>query len=137
MKLTSSYPVLMTRDVATTSAFYREHLGFELPFETSWYVSLRTDVSELAILDADHPTVPAGYGTPSAGVLINLEVDDVDSVHQRLVVDGTLKPVLSLRSEDFGQRHFILPGPDGVLIDVITPIEPSAEFAAAYDMPGA
>lgn len=137
MNLTSSYPVLMTRDVATTSAFYREHLGFELTFETSWYVSLRTHVSELAILDADHPSVPAGYGTPSAGVVINLEVDDVDSVHQRLVVDGTLKPVLSLRSEDFGQRHFIIPGPDGVLIDVITPIEPSAEFAAAYNMPGA
>ncbi|MGB3187138.1 MAG: VOC family protein [Ornithinimicrobium sp.] len=135
MNLTSSYPVLMTRDVASTSAFYREHLGFESTFETSWYVSLRSDVSELAILDADHPTVPVGYGTPSAGVLINLEVDDVDAVHQRLVVDGHFETVRSLRSEDFGQRHFIFAGPDDVLIDVITPIEPSAEYATAYDMP--
>ncbi|MGB5935893.1 MAG: hypothetical protein WBG76_08520, partial [Ornithinimicrobium sp.] len=92
-------------------------------------------VSELAILDADHPTVPVGYGTPSAGVLINLEVDDVDAVHQRLVVDGHFETVRSLRSEDFGQRHFIFAGPDDVLIDVITPIEPSAEYATAYDMP--
>lgn len=123
----------MTRDVAGTSAFYREHLGFQLTFEASWYVSLRSDLSELAILDADHPTVPAGYGTPSAGILINLEVGDVDAVHQRLVVDGPLEAVLPLRSEDFGQRHFILAGPDRVLIDVITPIEPSAEFVAAYN----
>lgn len=54
-------------------------------------------------------------------------------MHQRLVVDGPLKAVVPLRSEDFGQRHFILAAPDNVLIDVITAIEPSAEFAAAYD----
>lgn len=132
--VTSGYPVLMTREVPGTSAFYRSHLGFEPTFEASWYVSLRNGASELAILDADHPTVPAGYGTPTAGILINLEVDDVDAVHQRLVLDGPLTAVLPLRSENFGQRHFILAGPDHVLIDVITPIEPSAEFAAAYDV---
>jgi len=127
----------MTHDVASTSAFYREHLGFELTFEASWYVGLRSEVSELAILDAAHSSVPVGYGTPGAGILINVEVEDVDAVHQRLVIDGPLKTVLSLRSEDFGQRHFILPGPDGVLIDVITPIEPTAEFTAAYDVSAA
>ncbi len=30
------------------------------------------------------------------------------------------------------QRHFIIEAPGGVLIDVIEPIEPSPEFAAAY-----
>lgn len=133
MNISSSYPVLMTRNVVATSAFYREHFGFQTTFATNWYVSLRSNTSELAILDADHPTVPAGYGTPSAGILINLEVDDVDAVHQRLVTDGPLVALSLLRSEDFGQRHFITAGPDGVLIDVITPIEPSAEFTAAYD----
>ena len=51
----------------------------------------------------------------------SLEVDDVDTAYQRLVIEGPLEAVLSLRSEDFGQRHFILAGPDGVLIDVISP----------------
>ena len=37
-----------------------------------------------------------------------------------------------LRDEAFGQRHFITVDPNGVLIDVITPIPPSAEFAAQY-----
>lgn len=35
MKITSSYPVLMTRNVPATSAFYREHLGFETTFEST------------------------------------------------------------------------------------------------------
>ena len=38
----------------------------------------------------------------------------------------------TLRDEPFGQRHFITRDPNGVLIDVIKPIPPSAEFAAQY-----
>ena len=42
-------------------------------------------------------------------------------------------PVLrTLRDEDFGQRHFITADPNGVLIDVIKPIEPSAAFLGQY-----
>ena len=49
-----------------------------------------------------------------------------------LVGRAGLTEELSLRSEDFGQRHFIVAAPDGVLIDVITPIEPSASYAAQF-----
>ena len=65
-------------------------------------------------------------------MLVNLEVDDVDEVYRRLVIEGGREPVQQLRSEIFGQRHFILAAPDGVLVDVITPIEPSPEFLAQY-----
>src|SRR5690606_2805132 len=93
---------------------------------------LRLGTWELAILDAGHPTVPEEYrGRPAGGVLINLEVDDVDNVHDRLVTAG-LTPVLPLRSEDFGQRHAIFAGPDGVLVDVITPIPPAANFVEQF-----
>ncbi|PJJ57713.1 putative glyoxalase superfamily protein PhnB [Mumia flava] len=128
MPYTSIYPVLMTEDVTTTAAFYREHFGFETVFETDWYVSLRRDRWELAVLEASHPTIPAA-GRPAAGILINLEVDDADAEYERLVTSGPLEPLLPLRSEDFGQRHFIVAGPDGVLVDVITPIEPTGEYA--------
>ena len=40
-----------------------------------------------------------------------------------------LKP---LTDEAFGQRHFITRDPNGVLIDVIKPIPPAAEFAEQY-----
>ena len=132
MTLTSSYPVLMSADVATAAAFYRTHFGFESTFESDWYVSLRRGPWELALVAAGHPSIPAGHRRPCQGVLLNLEVDDVDAEHRRLVVDGPLEPLLDLRSEPFGQRHFIVAAPDGVLVDVITPIEPAPEFAAEF-----
>jgi hypothetical protein len=40
---------------------------------------------------------------------------------------------LALRSEDFGQRHFLTADPNDVLIDVIQPISPSNEYQEDYD----
>jgi len=132
MTVTSLYPVLMSRDVTAAADFYREALGFETTFELEWYVSLRLGVFELALLHHEHATVPSAYRALPQGVLVNVEVDDVDQVHERLVSTTDQEPVLALRDEDFGQRHFIVAAPDGVLLDVIQPIAPSAEFAAAY-----
>ncbi len=132
MDVRSFYPVLMSEDVAAAADFYRRHLGFSTTFETDWYVSLRRGPVELALLDHRHGTVPDGWGRPAAGVLLNVEVADVDALHQQLVVDGPLEAVLGLRSEAFGQRHFIVAAPDGVLLDLITEIEPAPEFAAAF-----
>ncbi|MBN9735737.1 Glyoxalase/Bleomycin resistance protein/dioxygenase domain [Pseudonocardia sp. Ae168_Ps1] len=131
--LTSCYPVLATDDVATARAFWTGPLGFEIVFDAGWYVSLSREGHELALLHRDHPTIPADFrGRSATGVLVNLEVDDVDAEWDRLAVRAGLPVALELRDEDFGQRHFILAGPDGVLVDVITEIPPSAEFAAAF-----
>lgn len=71
-------------------------------------------------------------GRRPGGLLLNVEVDDVDAVHAELESRADLDIVLPLRSEDFGQRHFILAAPDDVLIDIIQPIEPTSEFAELY-----
>ncbi|MFG6198653.1 VOC family protein [Nonomuraea sp. JJY05] len=135
MELTSFYPVICTARLQESRDFYTGLLGFETTFEADWYVSLRrpgTPSYELALLDHTHPTLPAAYRTPVRGLLLNFEVEDVDAEWERLVVGAGLTPELALRSEDFGQRHFIVADPDGVLIDVITPIAPSAEYAEQY-----
>jgi uncharacterized glyoxalase superfamily protein PhnB len=137
MVLNSFYPVLMTNNVSATAAFFRNHLDFETTFDADWYVSLRRERHELAVLDAAHETIPDGHrGRSTSGILLNLEVDDVDAEYRRLVVEGPLDAVLPIRSEAFGQRHFIVSGPDGVLIDVITPIEPDETFAASFSSTG-
>ena len=132
MNVTSVYPVLMSTDVATAADFYRRVLGFEVTFSADWYVSMRTGVFELALVDATHPTIPEGHRRPAAGLLVNIEVDDVDVLYRRLTDEHRLRPVLELRDEDFGQRHFIVEGPDGVLLDCIQPIPAVGEFADAY-----
>lgn len=132
MEITSFYPVLMVDDVATAARFYREELGFETTFEADWYVSLRSEGGELAILDRSHETIPDGFREPVRGLLLNVEVSDAAAAHAHLVGERGLPERLPLRDEAFGQRHFIVEAPGGVLIDVIEPIEPSPEFAAAF-----
>ncbi|RDZ27784.1 VOC family protein [Lysobacter silvisoli] len=135
MKVTSYYPVVMTADVAGTAAFYREHFGFIELFTADWYVHLQLQddpAVNLAVLDGSHETIPESGRGRVSGLLLNFEVEDVDAVHERLQAAGL--PILrSLRDEDFGQRHFITADPNGVLIDVIKPIPPSAEYAQNYD----
>ncbi|MEU3748063.1 MULTISPECIES: VOC family protein [Streptomyces] len=135
-RLGGFYPVLATRDVAASRDFYTRHLGFDVTFEADWYVSLRRPDAphyELALLDHAHPTVPEGHRAAiEGGLLLNFEVDDVDAEHRRLVTEAGLREVLPLRTEDFGQRHFIVAAPDGVLIDVITVVPPTEEYASQY-----
>ncbi|CAM5332044.1 hypothetical protein MAUB1S_05758 [Mycolicibacterium aubagnense] len=134
MKTTSYYPVLMTGDVAATTAFYVEHFRFKPLFESDWYVHLQSSEDKrvnLGVVQGDHETIPAEGRGRASGLLINFEVKDVDAVHERVAAAGL--PILrSLRDEPFGQRHFITRDPNGVLIDVIKPIPPSEEFLAQF-----
>jgi catechol 2,3-dioxygenase-like lactoylglutathione lyase family enzyme len=134
MKTTGYNPVIMTSEVAATAAFYVRHFGFRPLFEVDWYVHLQSvEVARvnLAVMDGSHHTIPpVGRGRIS-GLLLNFEVEDVDAEYERLKAAG-LPMLLELRDEDFGQRHFITQDPNGVLIDVIKPIAPTAEFAAQY-----
>ncbi|MEU5993151.1 VOC family protein [Spirillospora sp. NPDC047418] len=138
--LASFYPVIATRDVAASRRFYARHFGFETTFEADWYVSLhRPDAPqyELALLDHTHPTLPEGRRTPlQGGLLLNFEVDDADAEHRRLVGRAGLPELLALRTEEFGQRHFIVAAPDGVMIDVITVVPATGEYAGQYVQSG-
>ena len=135
MKCTQYYPVLQSGDVPAAAAWFKRHFGFQPMFETDWYVHLQMPedpAMNLAILDGQHSTIPEQGRGRAAGLLLNFEVEDVDAEHARLLAEG-LTPILPLRSEDFGQRHFITADPNGVMLDVIKPIPPSADYAALYD----
>ncbi|WP_454285989.1 VOC family protein [Rhizobium arsenicireducens] len=135
MKSTSYYPVIMTNRVAETAGFYCRHFRFARLFESDWYVHLQSTEDEkvtLAILDPSHETVPEQARAGVAGLILNFEVEDPDTLYEACKKAGL--PILKeLTDEDFGQRHFITADPNGVLIDIIKPIPPSAEYAALYD----
>ena len=135
MKITSYYPVIMTSDVDGTAAFYKRHFRFEALFSSDWYVHLQSTLDDrvtLAVLDGNHHTIPdSGRGTV-AGLLLNFEVEDPDALYAEFQEAG-LPILLTLRDEDFGQRHFITVDPNGVLIDIIKPIPPTAEYAAQFE----
>ena len=105
MTINSFYPVIMTRDVARSKAFYTKHFGFEITFDSDWYVSLKAAhgaLFELALLDPDHPSVPEAFRhTVNGGLILNFEGGDVDGEYARLRAAG-LPIHQALRSEEFG-----------------------------------
>ncbi len=132
MTIDALYPVLMTSDVARAGRFYGRLLGLQETFASDWYVSLaRGDAAQLAFVDRGHASIPSGFAAPARGVLVTIEVPDVDAVHARATEQG-LPMHVPLRDEAWGQRHFITEDPDGVLVDVVTVIPPGPEFAGGY-----
>ena len=109
-------------------------LNLEVVFEADWFVQLQDPTDrhvEIAFVRFDHPSVPAKDQSGSCGVIITMETDDVDAVYDEARNRG-LEVVLSLRDEEWGQRHFMTRDPEGLLVDVVKVIPPSAAFLAAY-----
>lgn len=134
MKCTQYYPVIMTDRVSETTTFYRSHFAFAPSFESDWYVHLQSEEDpkvNIAIMQGDHETIPPVARGRVSGLILNFEVEDVDAVFARVTKDG-LPILLPVRDEEFGQRHFITQDPNGVLIDVIKPIPPSAAFLKQF-----
>ena len=132
----NQYSVVMAEKPQALASFYQKHFHMEISFESDWYVSLKREgahgVFQLALLRYDHPTVPEGFREKASGLLLNWEVSDVDEVYEELVKTADLPVHLDIRSEGWGQRHFIIADPEGNLNDVIQVIEPSPEFLAQY-----
>jgi len=131
------FPVLMTDRVAASRDFYADLLGMRIAFEADWYVQLlspTTPAAQLGIVDGGHESVPTPFRRRTAGVLVTIEVDDVDAIHGRAQELG-LPIELSLRDEDWGQRHFITRDPNGLAVDVVQVIPVTSDEAAAQYAP--
>ena len=76
--------------------------------------------------------MPQAYQSKASALIINIEVDNVDCLYEKLRQQEEMEFLLPIKSEDFGQRHFIVEASGSVLVDVIQVIPPSAEFAANY-----
>jgi catechol 2,3-dioxygenase-like lactoylglutathione lyase family enzyme len=133
MQTSSLYPLIQVPDVETTARFYETAFGFARIFSSDWYVQLHAESPhpfEIALIDQHHDSIPATARGPSRNVILSFYVDDAAAEHTRLAGAG-VTIVQPLRDEVFGQRHFIAADPNGILLDIITPIEPDAAWLAA------
>lgn len=139
---TRTLPIILTDDVAATRDFYRDLLGFEVAFDSDWFVNLTAPGDpepgkpgtgnpggEIGVWRRDHELVPSSVRQLPQGVIVNVVVDDVDLVHGKALAAG-LPIVRGLRDEGYGQRRFLTMDPAGTVVDVSTPIPMSEEFLA-------
>jgi uncharacterized glyoxalase superfamily protein PhnB len=141
MALKTLFPVVITSRLAQARDFYVEHFDFRVVFEADWYVQLHAfrgegiPPMELAFMLPDVESQPAllHAAFSGAGVVLSIDVDDVDAIHTRLQQAGALTEiVVALRDEPWGQRHFLCKDPAGTLLDVFQMIPPNTEYASAY-----
>ena len=132
MFMQSLYPLIQVPDVEATAQFYERHFGFVRIFSSDWYVQLRATADhpfEIALIVEDHETIPPLGRGPTKAMILSLYVSDAAAEHARIVAAG-VQIAQPLRDEVFGQRHFIATDPNGLYIDVITPIDPDPEWLA-------
>ncbi len=61
----------------------------------------------------------------------SLEVENADAAFAE-AKSKSLKTVLELRSEDWGQRHFCIQDPNGIYLDIVQPFEPTKKYQSDY-----
>lgn len=128
--MNSLYPDICSKHLPESRDFYVALFDFEVLFEIDWYIQLKSkhdDNLQLAFVRYDHESVPAGYEALPQGVVITLETDDVDPVYKKSQ-KLDCHTVFSPRDEVWGQRHFMLRDPNGLLVDVVQMIEPDEGF---------
>jgi hypothetical protein len=105
-------PNLRSERPAEARDFFIRLLGFEPAMDLGWVVTLASPDNpsvQVQIIANDDPAAPG----------ISVEVDDVDSVHDRAVEQG-LEIAYSLRDEDWGVRRFMLREPGGTMVNVLS-----------------
>ena len=135
MQVTQLGAAFATPEPTAAGAWFARHLGFEVLVDLDWYVSTRhPDRQELRVdfVRHDHET----WVEPTGGVrgtMLAFVVPDVDAQHDRLVAGGVsiLKPLVT---EPWGQRRLQVAGPDGLVIELVQPVEPDPDWMAAQGL---
>jgi predicted enzyme related to lactoylglutathione lyase len=130
MSIQSISPIVTTKLLGETRAFYVDLLGFQLSYDHECYLGVRTGAKgshEIGFMspDADAPDVFDGKG-----ITFGIRVDDADKEHARLKRAGAAI-VREPRDEPWGARAFILRDPNGVTLYLSHPIPAAAEFQAS------
>ena len=130
----SSFPVFTVKNLEIAKAFYIANFGFDVVFSGEWYVHLVSKSGvQIGFLLPDQPTQPEFFQTQflGEGVIFSLEVDDADAAFE-VAKSKALNIVLDIRSEDWGQRHFVIQDPNGIYLDVVQSFEPTEEYQQGY-----
>ena len=114
---------ITTDRLAESRDFYVQHFGFEVGYDSDWFVNLLSPDKrlEIGLLQQDHELLPEAFREQSpAGVYLTFVVPDVNEWYE--AAKAAKVPILSPPEDTFyGQRRCLVEDPNGLLIDVSTP----------------
>lgn len=122
MTVTRLLPNICTDRMEETRDFYADLLGFVVgTVHAGWYIQLVSPTDprlQIGIVRRDAEFTPEAFQSSAQGVIISVQVDDVDAVHGSAAKRG-FKIAQGLRTQDFGMRHFMVVDPNGLLVNVL------------------
>ena len=123
------YTIIYVRDVSTTLGFFEKAFGLQTRFiHESNYGELCTGETTLSFASHELGTknLPDGYisaesSSKPLGMEIALVTEDVDQAHAKAIIAGATE-VSSPIQKPWGQRVSYVRSPDGILIELCTPV---------------
>ena len=129
MKIKKTVPLMTTTKLDEAKAFYCEHFGFKTTFEAEDFLGLASEdgACELSFM----PPMEGAPMKETAGLILCLEVDDVDAEHARLEKEGVsfMQPP---KDNPWGDRSAIAVDPIGVNVYIYKMIPPNPEYAKYF-----
>jgi len=121
MTVTRLLPNICTDRMAETRDFYVGLLGFVVGFEHhGWYIQVSSPTNpqlQIGIVRRDHEFTPKAFQQPAQGVMISVQVEDVDTAYAAALKRG-FRVAQELRDESFGMRRFMVADPNGLLVNI-------------------
>ena len=113
---------IVTGKLAETKTFYTTILGFGVTFENEFYLLLHTPnkEAEISFLLPNHPGQQPLFhkSFQGQGMYLTIEVEDVDKVYNELKKKA-VEIAIDIRNEPWGDRHFAIQDPNGIVIDIV------------------
>jgi catechol 2,3-dioxygenase-like lactoylglutathione lyase family enzyme len=134
MRCMDRYPIVVTREKNACRDFWAGVMGFQVGFDSSWFVWLGNEdqSASIAFMAPDHPSAPPGPEEFSGqGLSFELQVEDAAASLERLVAAG-LRIDYPLTDEPYGQKRFGFRDPSGLWVDVVEQTEPKAGYWDRY-----
>lgn len=121
-----------THKLKQSKEFYIKYFGFELVYESDWYVELISGKNPAAGISFVLPQHEAGEKFNGQGIIVSFEVDDVDAEFARVKAAG-IHISEGLHDKPWGERAFVVNDPNGVHLYVYKLIPATPEYQKIYD----
>ncbi len=127
IEINEVFPLFVSDSLGDLQAFYSTHFGFTTAFfDETFYLHLVHPGSghQLGFLLPDHPSQPDFLHAASSnvGAIISFDVSNAKAAWQTAQA-SSLDIALDYVEEAWGQNHFMIRDPQGLLIDIVEHVQ--------------
>lgn len=121
--VTRLLPNICTEKLKETRDFYMDLLGFVVGFEhEGWYIQMASPSNphlQIGIMRLHHEFTPRPFQRPAQGVIISVQVEDVDATYSTVKAQG-FRIAHEICDEAFGMRRFMVADPNDLLVNLFS-----------------